>query len=103
MKKINITREQSLKLIMRMTDRDDPYWENVTQDFYDEDTDQLPTIYDVLEPLGFTKKEIDEASGAFALSDSMIELAKEVAKVKPPEDIERWAADLSSDIVKGKD
>ena len=62
-KKFNITREQSLKLILRMTDRDDPYWENVTQDFYDEETDQLPTIYDVLEPLGFTKKEIDEAEG----------------------------------------
>jgi len=53
--------------------------------------------------VGKYRKEINEAEGAFTLSDSMIELAKEVGKVKPPEDIEKWAADLSSDIAKGKD
>jgi hypothetical protein len=60
-KKFNLTREQALKIILRITDQDDPYWENQVEEFYDEKTDSWPTIYDVLSPLGITKEEIDRA------------------------------------------
>ncbi len=63
MKKFNLTREQAIKLILKITDEDDPYWENTVDDFYDEKTDSMPSIYDVLRPLGITKKEIDKIEG----------------------------------------
>lgn len=61
MSKFNLTREQAIKLICNITDQDDPYWENLVQDFYDEKTDTMPTLCDVLRPLGITEKEIDIA------------------------------------------
>lgn len=57
----NLTREQAIKLICRVTDRDDPYWEYLVEEFYDETTDSMPTIFDVLKPLGISREEIDRA------------------------------------------
>lgn len=57
--KFNLTKEQSIRLIFRVTDQIDPYWDNLVEEFYDEDTDTWPTIYDVLRPFGITKEEID--------------------------------------------
>lgn len=58
---MKLTKEQALKIIERATDRDDPHWENVTEDYYDEENDDLPTIYDVMEALGVSREEYDKA------------------------------------------
>jgi len=62
-KKFNITREQAIKIICKISDQDDPYWEMLVDDYYDEKSDSMPTIYDVLAPLGITRAEIDIAEG----------------------------------------
>jgi len=59
-KKFNLTREQALRIICQATDHDDPYWENLVDDYYDEETDSMPSIYDVLKPIGISKEEIDK-------------------------------------------
>ena len=61
--KFNITREQAIKIICKATDYSDPFWSDLVDAFYDEKTDTMPTIYDVLRPLGITKEEIDTADG----------------------------------------
>ncbi len=58
-----LTRANSIQLIDRATDKDDPYWEHLVDDFYDEKTDTMPTIYHVLAALGVTEKEYLEATG----------------------------------------
>lgn len=63
-KQFNLTRLQALKIIGKMTDKDDPYWDYVVEDHYDEKTDSMPTVYDVLRPLGVTQEEFDEAIDA---------------------------------------
>ena len=62
-KTFNLTREQAIKIICQATDKDDPFWERLVDDFYDESTDTMPTIYDVLKPLGITEEEINKAEG----------------------------------------
>lgn len=52
-----LTREDAIRLFDRATDRDDPFWEHLTDDFYDEATDTLPTIDQVFEALGVTGEE----------------------------------------------
>ncbi len=57
-----ITREDSIRLFCRVTDKDDPYWADLVEDFYDEGTDTMPTIYEMLAPLGITREEIDKVT-----------------------------------------
>jgi len=57
--KFNLTREQAIQIILNLTWKDDPYWENIVQDYYDEESDTIPTIDDVLRPLGVSKEEIE--------------------------------------------
>ena len=57
--KFELNRDQAIKLILDCTDKDDPYWENLVADFYDEETDSMPTIYDVLGALGVSEEDID--------------------------------------------
>ncbi len=59
-KEFNLTREQAIEIIVRVSDQDDPYWETLMEDYYDEETDSIPTIFDVLKPLGITKEDIDK-------------------------------------------
>ena len=59
-----LTREQAIKIIDNATDKDDPYWDWVVEDYYDEATDTMPTIYHVLAALGITKHEYMKATGA---------------------------------------
>ncbi len=54
-----ITRDDAIRIICMATDEADPYWSNLMSDFYDEKTDTMPTIYEVLAPLGITKEEIN--------------------------------------------
>ena len=63
MKEFNLTRKQSIRIILDSTVQDDPYWDNLVEEFYDESDDTWPDIYDVLRPLCVTKEEIDEAEG----------------------------------------
>jgi len=55
-----LTRKQAIRIILNLTYQDDPFWENLVEDFYDDTDDTMPTIDDVLKPLGVSKKEIEE-------------------------------------------
>jgi hypothetical protein len=61
-KEYNLTRKQAISLILQITDRDDPFWENLVDEYYDEETDSMPFLDDVLMALGVSEKEIREAS-----------------------------------------
>lgn len=58
-----LTRVEAIKILERATDHDDPYWENVVDDHYDEATDTMPSIMDVFAALGVTREEYVQASG----------------------------------------
>ena len=60
----NFTKIEAIKLIDSIVDQDDPYWENIVEDYYHEDTDTLPSIYHVLKALGVTEQEYKKATGA---------------------------------------
>lgn len=60
---MKVTREQAIELLCRVTDQDDPYWEHLTGDFWDEETNDWPTLNDVLIAVGITQPEIDKAEG----------------------------------------
>lgn len=60
-----LTRIDAIKLIDRATtDKEDPYWEGVVEDHYDEKTDSMPSIFHVLAALGVTEAEYRQATGA---------------------------------------
>ena len=58
-----LTKIQAISLIDQVTDLDDPFWENLVGEFYDEETDTMPTIGHVLIALGITESEYKEATG----------------------------------------
>jgi hypothetical protein len=59
-----LTRKQAIAIIERITDQDDPYWENHVEEFYDEKTDTMPSIYHLFDALGITEQEYKDATGA---------------------------------------
>jgi len=59
----SITRSQAIKILDRATDKDDPHWEFVVDDFYDEDSDTMPSIFHVFAAIGVTEEEYREAAG----------------------------------------
>lgn len=59
-----LSRVEAVRILNRVTDRDDPYWENAVDAHYVEKTDTMPTIMDVFAALGITEAEYREASGA---------------------------------------
>lgn len=59
-----LTRIEAIRILDRVTDKDDPYWEGVVENHYDEATDTMPSIMDVFAALGITKYEYLKASGA---------------------------------------
>lgn len=61
---MKLSRIDAIKIIDRVTDNDDPYWERVVEDWYDEKNDDLPSIMDVFAALGVTEAEYRKASGA---------------------------------------
>ena len=61
---MKISRIDAIKIIDRATDKDDPFWEHIVEDWYDEKKDDIPSIYDVLAALGVTEAEYRKASGA---------------------------------------
>ena len=60
----DLTRVDAIRIIENITDKDDPAWEWAVEDFYDEDTDTMPTIYDVMSILGVTEDEYKRATCA---------------------------------------
>lgn len=55
--------DEAIKLLMQATERDDPSWEGLVEDWYDEDTDTMPCVWDVLRTAGFSDDEIEKAAG----------------------------------------
>ena len=42
-----LTREQAIQIFDAATDQDDPAWEWLVEAWYDEETDTMPSVYDV--------------------------------------------------------
>lgn len=61
---MRLSRIDAIKIIDSATDKDDPYWGQLVEDHYDEKTDTMPSIMDVLAALGVTESEYRQASGA---------------------------------------
>jgi hypothetical protein len=59
-----LSRIEAIKVLDRATDHDDPYWDGVVEDHYDELSDTMPSIMDVFAALGVTKAEYEKATGA---------------------------------------
>ena len=60
---MKISRKDAIQIIEKITNQEDPYWDDITEDWYDEEKDDWPTIEDVFEALGISKKEYYEAAG----------------------------------------
>lgn len=56
-----LTKAQAIRLIDRLTDQDDPYWQWAVEDYYDEGSDSFPTIQHVFDALGITEQEYKDA------------------------------------------
>lgn len=52
-----VTRRDAIRILDMATDKDDPHWEWCVEDYYDEDTDEWPSIYHVYAALGITEDE----------------------------------------------
>ena len=61
---VTLSRIEAVAIIERATDKDDPHWEWCVDEWYCEESDTFPTIYDVLAALGVTEAEYKEATGA---------------------------------------
>jgi hypothetical protein len=59
-----LTRIDAIRIIENITDKDDPAWEWAVEDFYHEESDTFPTIYEVLQTLGVTEAEYKSATNA---------------------------------------
>lgn len=62
--KRKLTRQQAIKILCNAIDQEDPYWENLVEDHYDEDSDTMPSAFHVLDALGITESEYKQATGA---------------------------------------
>lgn len=60
----NLTRQQAISLLDSITDQEDPYWENIVEDFYHEETDTMPSVFHLFAALGITKDDYIAATGA---------------------------------------
>lgn len=58
-----LTKEQAIILLERITDNESPYWDQIVDDYYDEETDTMPSIYHLYIALGITKQEYIDAIG----------------------------------------
>jgi hypothetical protein len=59
-----LTKKQAIKIIEKIADQDDPYWDDAVEDFYDEDSGAIPSIFHVFAALGVTEDEYKDATGA---------------------------------------
>ena len=59
-----LTKSQAIKLLERITNNCDPYWDEVVNDNYDEANDTMPSVYHLYIALGITEQEYKDATGA---------------------------------------
>lgn len=64
-----LTRRDAIKLLDKITDHDDPYWDQIVEDFYHEETDTMPSIFHLYVALGVTKKEFLEVNPGANIDD----------------------------------
>lgn len=58
MKGMTLTRDEAILILLRIIDKDDPYWENIVDDWYDKEEDNMPFYTNVLNAFGITDEEI---------------------------------------------
>ena len=58
-----VSRQQAIKVFFQAVNNDDPCWDSLMEDFYDEETDSFPTQWEVGRALGFSNAEMEEAAG----------------------------------------
>ncbi|WP_396586431.1 hypothetical protein [Bermanella sp. R86510] len=63
MSQIVINRQEAIKIFFKAVDHDDPYWDNLVDDHYNEENDTWPSQWDVGRVLGFTDEEMEIAEG----------------------------------------
>jgi hypothetical protein len=64
--KIEVTREEAIKLFFKAINHDDPYWTDLVEDHLVWDGDDViawPSCYDVGRSLGFSDEEMETAEG----------------------------------------
>ena len=68
-----VSREKAILIFDRATDKEDPSWIDMMDDFglYDEETDTWATLYDVFSALGVTRLDIESA---LASKEEILEL-----------------------------
>tara|TARA_B100000424_G_scaffold267382_1_gene260091 strand:+ start:2067 stop:2318 length:252 start_codon:yes stop_codon:yes gene_type:complete len=59
-----LTRKEAIRIIESVTDQGDPFWDDVVEDWYDEEEDTWPTIFHVMAALGVTESEYIDATGS---------------------------------------
>lgn len=59
-----LTRLDAIRIIENATDNPDPAWDWLVEDFYDEETDTMPSVYHVFSALGVSADEYKKATGA---------------------------------------
>lgn len=91
-----LSRIDAIRIIERATDKEDPAWLWSVEDWYDEDTDTLPSIYHVMAALDVTESEYREATGAQNLNwpdESDSELTTLRARVQELESkVPKWVS-----------
>jgi hypothetical protein len=55
-----ICRGDAIKIFFRAVDHDDPYWDGLVDEWYDEETDTEPSQWCVGRALGFTDAEMEK-------------------------------------------
>lgn len=58
-----LSKIEAIKLIDQMADQEDAYWCDLMEDYYDEESDTMPSIFHVFAALGVTREEYLEATG----------------------------------------
>ena len=57
-----ITRSDAIRIFNDAVLKDDPFWENLVQDWYVEETDHLPSVEEVFEAIGVSVEEYDNVT-----------------------------------------
>lgn len=64
-----LTRQQAIRLLEQITNNEDPYWSDVVEEYYDEETDTCPSIFHLYDALGITKEDYKEVFPGASIDD----------------------------------
>tara|TARA_R110002094_G_scaffold54390_7_gene65609 strand:- start:4112 stop:4663 length:552 start_codon:yes stop_codon:yes gene_type:complete len=56
----SLSRADAIRIFEKATDHDDPHWDYLVEDWYNEDSDTMPSMYHVLAAIGVTEDEYRE-------------------------------------------